>query len=160
MPSPAGTGDPADGVANALRHPIERRAVDRPTSITTCYDAICEAFGHRPPERPSEAAVHPLPAPVVPLARYGFIGREPELGEIERAWQRSVSGRATHVLIEGEAGIGKTSLAREVAHRLHVEGALVLHGRCFERMPLPHQPFALALTEYLRHLPPDGHAAG
>ena len=63
----------------------------------------------------SSGGVLPEPVPVVDLpqpGRHGLVGRESELGELERAFQRSHI-----VLLTGPAGIGKTELACGFARR-------------------------------------------
>ena len=47
--------------------------------------------------------------------------------------------------VAGEAGIGKTRLAAELARAVHGEGALVLYGRCDEGLAVPYQPWVEAL---------------
>ena len=69
-----------------------------------------EPLGGAPAE---PGAVVDLPHP----GRYGLAGRESELGELERAFQRSHI-----VLLTGPAGIGKSELACGVARRLAQEG--------------------------------------
>lgn len=43
-----------------------------------------------------------------------MVGREDDLTELERAFERAVAGEAAAVLVEGEAGIGKSRLLREL----------------------------------------------
>jgi tetratricopeptide (TPR) repeat protein len=52
------------------------------------------------------------------------------------------------VVIAGDAGIGKTSLAAELARRAHVDGGVVLAGRAPEEALVPYQPFLEALRHY------------
>ena len=53
-------------------------------------------------------------------------------------------------MLNGEAGIGKTSLAAAFAEDVHRDGAVVLYGRCDEDPLVSYQPF----VEALRHLDP------
>jgi hypothetical protein len=60
------------------------------------------------------------------------------------------------VLLEGEAGIGKTRTLEELAETARAEGATVLWGRCYEgEAARPYGPFAEALTEYARRAPAE-----
>jgi DNA-binding SARP family transcriptional activator len=62
---------------------------------------------------------------VVPL-----VGRERELVTIEAAWRAAATdGRV--VLLEGEAGIGKTRLAETVATTIRADGGIVLAARAY-----------------------------
>jgi class 3 adenylate cyclase/tetratricopeptide (TPR) repeat protein len=61
-----------------------------------------------------------------------IIGREAELGAlVGRLQSVRDSGRASGVLVVGEAGIGKTRLVRELTHFAgEIPGARVLRGQC------------------------------
>ncbi len=59
-----------------------------------------------------------------------FIGRDAEFGEITRGVDDAIAGRGRVFLIVGEAGIGKTRLADEVADAAKQRGARVFWGRC------------------------------
>ena len=87
-----------------------------------------------------------------------FVGRARELGELERALDAARAGSGATVLVAGEAGIGKTRLACEVASRAHDAGFAVLLGRSVDLVgtELPYQPFA----EALRPLGKPWHASG
>ena len=76
-----------------------------------------------------------------------FVGRRRELGELERALEQAHAGRGLTVLVAGEAGIGKTRLASELATRARAAGFEVLLGRSIDLVgtELPYQPFAEAL---------------
>ena len=52
------------------------------------------------------------------------------------------------MVLAGDAGIGKTSLAAELARRAHHDGAVVLAGRAPEEGLAPYQPFLEALSHY------------
>ena len=76
-----------------------------------------------------------------------FVGRQHELGELERALDPTRAGRGATVLVAGEAGIGKTRLASELASRARDAGFEVLLGHSIDLVgtELPYQPFVEAL---------------
>ncbi len=60
-----------------------------------------------------------------------LVGRDREIGLLEGALQSSMTNRrATSILLVGDAGLGKTRLASELAARTVAEGGAVLEGRC------------------------------
>ena len=76
-----------------------------------------------------------------------FVGRVRELGELEHALDATQGGTGATVLVAGEAGIGKTRLAAELARRARRTGFQVLFGRSIDLVgtELPYQPFVEAL---------------
>jgi DNA-binding CsgD family transcriptional regulator len=77
------------------------------------------------------------PALVCPI----FVGRQLELDELVRHARAAARGRGRLVLIDGDAGIGKSRLVRAVRERLGGgRGALVLGG-CSEFGGLAYEPF-------------------
>ena len=89
--------------------------------------ARLRALEQRPERLPSE-----------PL-RASFVGREGELSALEDAWRASAR-RPMVVVIEGEAGIGKSALVGHFATRIgQRRETLVLSTRCHraESVPLP-----------------------
>ena len=68
--------------------------------------------------------------PALPQLR--LVGREAEREAVLRAWQRAIEGSTQVVLVTGEAGVGKTHLARALAGELSAGGALVGIGRADE----------------------------
>ena len=80
-------------------------------------------------------------------ARAAFVGRVSELAELECALDATQAASGTTVLVAGEAGIGKTSLASELATRARGAGFEVLLGRSLDLVgtELPYQPFVEAL---------------
>src|SRR5262249_34697216 len=64
--------------------------------------------------------------------RAPLVGRDPELGLLSHAVDAAVARSRAHLLLlVGEAGLGKTRLAEEVAAQAECDhGALVLEGRC------------------------------
>src|SRR5919201_5434258 len=91
-----------------------------------------------------------------------FVGRARELDELECALDAARAGSGATVLVAGEAGIGKTRLASELAARARDAGFEVLLGRSIDLVgtELPYQPLVEALRP-LGGLPQvDGEAAG
>jgi DNA-binding CsgD family transcriptional regulator/tetratricopeptide (TPR) repeat protein len=80
-------------------------------------------------------------------ASEAFVGRARELGELERALAAAQTGSGSTALVSGEAGIGKTRLAGELARRARNAGfeALVGHSIDLVGTELPYQPFGEAL---------------
>ena len=76
-----------------------------------------------------------------------FVGRASELAELERTLEAVRSGAGRTILIAGEAGMGKTRLATELASRARDAGFEVLLGRSIDLVgtELPFQPFVEAL---------------
>jgi DNA-binding SARP family transcriptional activator/class 3 adenylate cyclase len=90
----------------------------------------------------------PLPRSLHASPGSPFVGREAELARLGERWTGVRGGARSAVLIAGEAGIGKTRLAVELARAAHEQGALVLYGRCDEGLAVPYQPFVEALRPY------------
>jgi predicted ATPase/class 3 adenylate cyclase len=59
-----------------------------------------------------------------------FIGRENELSTIAKCWGNAVEGRGEVLLIEGEAGIGKSRLVHEVRRRTRLQRSQLLLFQC------------------------------
>jgi class 3 adenylate cyclase len=84
----------------------------------------------------------------------GFVGQELEKARLLAAYKAVARGEGRRVvLLSGDAGIGKTALASELARTAHSAGGIVLYGRCEEELGIPYQPFAEALRHYLSHAP-------
>ena len=59
-----------------------------------------------------------------------LVNREAELGTIAECWDRAVAGHGGVVLIEGEAGIGKSRILHEVRRRTRFERTKLLLFQC------------------------------
>ncbi|MGH9247427.1 MAG: ATP-binding protein, partial [Acidimicrobiales bacterium] len=70
-----------------------------------------------------------------------LVGRDHVLRAAETALGRAFAGDGRLVLLAGEAGIGKTSVARAIAGRAEADGAIVRWGVCWEGQE--SVPFAL-----------------
>jgi DNA-binding CsgD family transcriptional regulator len=88
---------------------------------------------------------------LVRLAEAVFVGRQAELGALQGALEDALAGRGRLVMLAGQAGIGKTRLAREFASHAGQHGALALWGRCHESAGAPpYWPWVQLLRAYVR----------
>ena len=86
--------------------------------------------------------------------RSTLVGRAEPLKILQGCWDEAKAGRGQMVLITGEAGIGKTTLARQAA--LQVDPAVLLVGHCLEPAGSPvYHPFSEALGSYFATVPPE-----
>ncbi|MBT2334048.1 AAA family ATPase [Variovorax paradoxus] len=80
-----------------------------------------------------------------------FVGRRGELQLAHDALGGALAGRGRVVMLSGEAGIGKTRLAQEVATLALRRGMLTLWGRCLEEPGAPpFLPWTRAMQACLR----------
>jgi class 3 adenylate cyclase/tetratricopeptide (TPR) repeat protein len=98
------------------------------------------------------AAGVPLPTRLSVRPSAGVVGRQAEIATIAAALTRVAGGGGCEtLLISGEAGLGKTTLAAEAARAALGEGCCVLFGHCEEDLATPYQLFAEALTDFAAH---------
>jgi len=76
-----------------------------------------------------------------------LVGREGELRLLEGRLDEAFAGRGSLVLVSGEAGIGKSSLADEFGKHAAKRGASVLVGKCIPTATSPYLPFEDALQK-------------
>jgi DNA-binding NarL/FixJ family response regulator len=81
-----------------------------------------------------------------------FVGRAPELAELEAAFRDAAAGRPSLAFVAGESGVGKSRLLAELDARVTAAGALVLAGDCVElgAGELPYAPIVAALRPLVR----------
>src|SRR5918997_6898737 len=72
-----------------------------------------------------------------PLSRPPLVGRDRELALLHDRLTAARDGRGSLVLLDGEAGIGKTALADALCREAADLGAHVLTGHCFDRTETP-----------------------
>src|SRR5262245_20224262 len=104
-------------------------------------------------------AVGPVERPIV--------GRAGEIGQLSAALARAAAGQGRTVMLLGEAGIGKTRLARETLALARARRFRTLEGRAHPAHPadgypaggLAYAPFLEALGPYLRGLDPAEQGA-
>jgi DNA-binding CsgD family transcriptional regulator len=96
-----------------------------------------------------------LPGPLRLPPPSPFVGRSAELAALRVLVPREAGERGRLALLGGEAGSGKSRLARELAHEVAGEGVLVLYGACDAVVHTPYRPFAEALDQLVRGTDPD-----
>jgi predicted ATPase len=75
------------------------------------------------------------------------VGRDREVAVLRSAVAEAIAGRGGLVLIGGEAGIGKTTLAEFALDQAAAQRATVLVGRCYDLSETPpYGPWAEALA--------------
>lgn len=80
-----------------------------------------------------------------------LVGRARELAALRECFASAAAGHGRLVLISGEAGIGKTALARTFVAEAQARGALALAGQCYDLTETP--PYG-PWTEVFAQLPP------
>jgi predicted ATPase/serine/threonine protein kinase len=133
-------------------------------------DALCRALLEPDPtQRPrgdeilrrldaDGASEPPSSHPTGELASAVFVGRADELAALGEAFDVCRAGQRELVLIEGEPGVGKSTLVRRFLEQkvARDRAAVVLAGRCYEQESMPFKafdPVIDALSRYLAGLP-------
>ncbi|MGI8690210.1 MAG: helix-turn-helix transcriptional regulator [Thermomicrobiales bacterium] len=93
----------------------------------------------------ANAPNHSLTATGVPL----LVGREREQATLRAHLAAALAGQGSLVLVGGEVGIGKTSLAEALCREAMAQGACVLVGRCYDLTETPpYGPWVELLGRY------------
>ncbi len=81
-----------------------------------------------------------------------FIGRHGELDQLRHALAESAAGRSTHLLVSGEAGVGKSRFVGEGTRVAREDGWQVLTGGCLDLGDggAPYAPFSELLRGWVR----------
>jgi len=109
---------------------------------------FCSACGHV--MAVAHGASEASPSPTI------FVGRQRELQALRAHLDGAEAGVGSLVMLVGEAGIGKTSTAREFAAFVRERGLVVLWGSCFEGdWSPPYGPWVEALGEYAQSSDPE-----
>ena len=131
---------------------LAKRPADRPATADDLLAAVQQIGEHPDPRgqdlgvaRPAMAALHRADV----VLRAHLVGREVEMARLtallDQAWQR----QGALAVVEGEAGVGKTRLVRELANQVRRRGGKVLTGSCYEGERLPYGPFVEAFRALL-----------
>ena len=116
-------------------------------------------------ERPAGSTAPASPAPAAaaaathPSGQPRIVGRDDELGYLDTIAGRARGGRTEIVIVEGEAGIGKTTLLRSWAARRAAAGDTILLASCgpLDRS-MPLDALLTALAALLRRRGPEAAA--
>jgi len=79
-----------------------------------------------------------------------LIGREAEWERLQAAWKATRKGGGRIVLLESEAGVGKSRLGEEFVRRIVADGGTVLRGRGYDAQSgIPYEPVVETLRDTL-----------
>ncbi len=131
----------------------ERRADPPRSGPDPSRSAHPEAAPSARPEAALSARPHPSRQARV-HRRPPLAGREAETAALLEAWGRAAAKDPGLVMITGEAGIGKTALAEDLAAEAADGGATVLRTRCYEaERSLFLQPVLEAVAPAVSRMP-------
>ena len=139
--------------ARILNHDPELAAPASPWTPPVGAAAVAE-----PVEAPSaepETSPVPLPGAVVRAAGSAFVGRDRQLAQLHRIWDEITSGGTHAVLLQGEAGAGKSRLGSRFAQEAHGRGAIVMWGRATAEVLVPFEPMVEAVRSIMRTVSPE-----
>jgi DNA-binding SARP family transcriptional activator/tetratricopeptide (TPR) repeat protein len=102
-----------------------------------------EVFGS-PSDLDADSLARPKPAAALP-----FVGREEDLARILDCAERAARGVGQLVGIGGEAGIGKSRLAREIVDAVEERGGRVMWGTTGRPESAPYEPLVDSLRSAL-----------
>jgi hypothetical protein len=164
----AAAGDAVEALVCFERH---REALRRELGIAPSHPtqeavrrlrAMPDPAPQRAPSTGAEPSWRPgLRFPLPPRLRLRhaapFVGRAGELTALRQAWRDVVDGAGPLVaVVDGEAGIGKSRLAREFALRTReAEPVVVLQGTAQEEAIAALVPFVEAIGHLVRMAAPD-----
>src|SRR4051812_43264619 len=86
-----------------------------------------------------------------------LIGRTAELARLDAALAQARSGSSVLLFVSGDAGIGKSRLIGEFAHRARDNDVIVFSGACLDLAEgtAPYAPFVAALRPLADELTGD-----
>jgi eukaryotic-like serine/threonine-protein kinase len=142
--------------------PPNQFGVDIPKDLS---DLALELLSFDPQERPLLAEVKRMTQAQRPRSssfvhsraldqpNQPFVGREPELGRLENALDRTLAGHPVTVHVLGVSGVGKTTLVeRFLAGARERAGALVLASRCHHQESVRFNAVDGLIDALSRHL--------
>ena len=102
----------------------------------------------------TQESMMPRPPTAHSLLEVPFVGRGAQLNRLMSLYEKATVGQPQVVLIEGEAGIGKSRLAAAFLDWVRAQGAWVLEGRAFQSYQhLAYQPLLDPLRARLEQEP-------
>ena len=149
----------AEAFANGLldgvvpRPPVGLRATAVPGSTTGCEeDETLDAIPTYETPISARAIAEARAAAAAAPPETRFVGREAELGHLDRALERTRGGSFAAVFVEGESGVGKSALVDAFRSRVGGAEGVVLAGRCFEHERVPYKAFDGIVDDLCRYL--------
>jgi tetratricopeptide (TPR) repeat protein len=126
---------------------LEKDPEKRPESATVVLQALESIEAGKLKKEPSKETT----ATENPLYRRVFVGREPELKQLQSAFDGAMSGQGALTMVMGEPGIGKTALCEQLSTYVILRGGRTLVGHCYEEgsLSLPYLAFVEALRSYV-----------
>jgi len=113
-------------------------------------DAIAAGFSLGAPSAPPLEGADANPAD---NARVPLVGRRAEIDALVRGWARAARGFGTTIFLSGEAGIGKSRLAAELAAIVEAQGGRALIGSTALPEQISYQALLGAAQRGLPNLP-------
>ncbi len=100
----------------------------------------------------SSTAAEPVTRPGATATRWGTVGRDREVADLEAALDRAEAGEPGFALLVGEPGIGKSRLVEGMTEAAVARGFVVATGRCAQDDGAPPLwPWSQALDDLGRH---------
>ena len=116
--------------------------------------------GRSAPASPTPVAVAPVPTPTATDPDFDqLVGRDHVLQLLRTELRRALAGSCEPVLVLGEAGIGKTQLARHFASAARAEGARCLVAHFFDYQGSRLAPYEILLDVLASALEDEGGEA-
>ncbi len=142
---------------NRLSPPVEAKSTAAPRQVPAevrggrgAGEQGSRGAGESPP---ALTPAHPL---LRPPAALPLVGRSTELAVLLEAYA-AIFGNGHLIVLEGEAGIGKTRLAEEFLAYVQTQGGVTLRARCYEgETNLAYGPFIEALRAAVSQADPSG----
>ncbi|MFW6174631.1 MAG: BTAD domain-containing putative transcriptional regulator, partial [Chloroflexota bacterium] len=133
-----------------LQEALQRELEIEPTPETQeLYRDIAEGRVHAAHSVATAPSPDPAPTPGHREFAAPIVGRDQELEWLEDVLDRLFAGEGDVILIGGEAGVGKSRLALEIADRVAHRGGVSLMGAAYEQeQQLPYGPFVEALEDF------------
>ncbi|MEO1365881.1 MAG: protein kinase, partial [Acidobacteriota bacterium] len=131
---------------------LEKRPDRRPESGREISAVLGEALARLDGDALGQAVTQtPSGSRTSRLSVAPIIGRAAEMAEVEARIQAAADGECQLVLIEGEAGVGKTRVLEEVGRLAEGRGVRVVRGRVADRQNAPpFQAFCEVVQDYFR----------
>jgi tetratricopeptide (TPR) repeat protein/predicted Ser/Thr protein kinase len=130
---------------------LSKAPQDRPGSATEVLQILAS-----PDILDKEAAPAEELSVLERIGRGRMVGRKREMQEARALWNRALSGQGQMLLINGEPGIGKTRLVRELVTQAEVSGGRALVGTSYAEGGTPYAAFKQMIREVLRNGSDDG----